>query len=77
MGAIALYALYRMTVRPSVPVDETLPVAPMAMIASPVAGTAAQEAVIERAEAEEEAEAAAEEEAVAAETARAAARAPV
>ena len=53
LGAIALYAVYRMTVRPGVPVDETMPVAPMGMIASPVAGTAAQEAVIEQREAEE------------------------
>ena len=53
MGAIAVYALYRMTVRPSRPVDESLPVAPMGMIASPVAGTAAQEAVLEQAAAEE------------------------
>ena len=52
MGSITLYALYRMTVRPSIPVDETLPVAPMTMYASPVAGTAAQEVDVEQAEAE-------------------------
>jgi len=60
MGAIAVYALYRATVRPSTPVDETLPVAPMGMIGSPVAGTVAQEVVIEQAEAEAEALAAME-----------------
>jgi MFS family permease len=54
LGGIAVYALYRMTVRPSTPVDETMPVAPMGMIASPVAGTAAQEVVISQAEAEAE-----------------------
>ncbi len=68
MGAIALYALYRSTVRAGTPVDETLPVAPIAMVASPVAGGYAQEYVAEQAEAqaqaradEEAAEAAAEE----------------
>jgi MFS family permease len=65
MGAISLYALFRMTVRPATPVDETLPVAPMGMYGSPVAGTAAQEAVIEQVAAEAEAEAEAEAQAAA------------
>lgn len=50
MGVIAAYAIYRMSVRPSTPVEEQLPVAPMGMAASPVAGVAAQDAVIEQAE---------------------------
>ncbi|MEM1344535.1 MAG: MFS transporter [Pseudomonadota bacterium] len=54
MGATTLYALYRMTVRAATPVDEALPIAPMAMTTSPVAGSAAQEAVIEQVVAEEE-----------------------
>jgi len=52
MGLVTLYALYRMRIRPSTPVDETLPVAPMAMISSPVAGTLAQDVVIEQTEAD-------------------------
>lgn len=52
MGLITAYAVWRMTVRPATPVDETLPVAPMSMYASPVAGEVAQEVVVEQAEAE-------------------------
>ncbi|MEM9145576.1 MAG: MFS transporter [Pseudomonadota bacterium] len=52
MGAISVYALYRSTVRPATPVDETLPIAPMSMAASPVAGFAAQDYIVEQAEAE-------------------------
>ena len=52
MALIAVYAVYRSMVRAGTPVDETLPVAPMAMMSSPVAGTYAQEAVIEQAEAD-------------------------
>jgi len=55
LGAISLYAIYRMSVRPATPVEETMPMAPMGMNASPVACAAAQEIVIERAEAEAEA----------------------
>jgi len=51
MGMIAVFALYRMTVRPSTPVDETLPVAPMSMATSSYAGTVAQGVVIDQAEA--------------------------
>lgn len=58
MAAITVYALYRSTVRPATPVDETLPVAPMAMVASPVAGGYAQEYIAEQAEAEAQADAA-------------------
>ncbi|GMG83332.1 MFS transporter [Paralimibaculum aggregatum] len=63
LGGIALYALYRSTVRPSTPVDETVPIAPMAMVSGPVAGSYAQEIVAEQAEAEALARAEEEEEA--------------
>lgn len=52
LGAISAYALYRSFVRPATPVDETLPLAPMSMASSPVAGFAAQDYVVEQAEAE-------------------------
>ncbi|MGF1447162.1 MAG: MFS transporter [Pikeienuella sp.] len=68
LAAIAAYALYRSTVRAGASIDEAMPVAPIAMVASPVAGGYAQEYVAEQAEAdaqaradEEEAEAAAAE----------------
>ncbi len=54
MAAIAVYAVYRSMIRAGTPVDETLPIAPMAMMSSPVAGTYAQELVIEQAEADRE-----------------------
>ncbi len=56
MAAISAYAAYRSTIRAATPVDETLPVAPMAMMSSPVAGTYAQEFIIEQAEADRESE---------------------
>jgi len=56
LGAVSLYALYRNTVRPSTPVDETLPVAPMGMGTTAVIGAAAQGVVIgQAAEAAEDA----------------------
>jgi len=55
---IAGYALWRMTQRPSVPVDETGPIVPMTPMSSPVSADAAWEAAIQ--EAIEEDEAAAE-----------------
>ncbi len=57
MGAITVYAVYRSTVRAATPWDETVPVAPIGMVASPVAGGYAQEYVAEQAEADAQARA--------------------
>lgn len=54
--AMAAYALYRMTQRASVPVDETGTMSPMYPTASPVAMEVAQEVAIEAAQDEEEAQ---------------------
>ncbi len=58
MAMISAYAVFRMTVRPATPVDETMPVAQIAMGTGPVATTALQEAVYDQYEADQEAEAA-------------------
>lgn len=52
-GAVASYALYRMTKRASTPVEETLPSAPIGMITTSVAVEYAQEAAIEQAAADD------------------------
>ncbi|MEM9781985.1 MAG: MFS transporter [Pseudomonadota bacterium] len=52
-SGITLYALYRMTVRPATPVDETLPHTALAPTLSPVTVTAVQEVYAEAAEAAE------------------------
>lgn len=55
MAALAAYALYRMTQRPAVPVEDTVSYAPVSATATPVAVEAAQELFIEAAiEAENE-----------------------
>ncbi|EEX10472.1 major facilitator superfamily protein [Ruegeria lacuscaerulensis ITI-1157] len=54
--AMAAYALYRMTQRAHVPVDETAALAPLYPTASPVALEVAQEIAIEAAQDDEEAE---------------------
>lgn len=54
--AMAAYALYRMTQRAYVPVDETAALAPLYPTASPVALEVAQEIAIEAAQDDEEAE---------------------
>ncbi|MFZ7089619.1 MFS transporter [Primorskyibacter sp. 2E233] len=53
MSALALYALYRMTQRPSIPVEDTGSYAPINPGATPVAMEVAQEYAIEVAEGEE------------------------
>ncbi|TYO85025.1 MFS transporter [Oceanicella actignis] len=60
MGAITLYALYRMTQRPSVPVDETIAYAPVAPTASAVVVELAQEYAVEQSEAHDAEQAEAE-----------------
>jgi MFS family permease len=50
MAAVTAYALYRMTVRPSTPVDETLPYTPVTPAASAVTVEAAQSYYAEQAE---------------------------
>ena len=50
MLVLAVYALYRTTQRPAVPVDETGPMSPVYPTASPVALEVAQEVVIEAAQ---------------------------
>ena len=52
----AIYALYRTTQRPTVPVDETGTMSPLYPTASPVAFEVAQEVAIEAAEAEQDAQ---------------------
>ncbi len=53
---MAGYAMYRMTQRPAIPVDETGTMSPLYPSASPVALEVAQEIAIEAAEAEEDAQ---------------------
>ncbi|MBO9435382.1 MFS transporter [Ruegeria sp. R13_0] len=53
---MAGYAMYRMTQRPAIPVDETGTMSPLYPSASPVALEVAQEVAIEAAEAEEDAQ---------------------
>ena len=50
MGGVAAYALWRMTRRAAVPVDETTSYVAVMPSASPVVGEIAQEVAIERAE---------------------------
>ncbi|AJE46327.1 MFS transporter [Celeribacter indicus] len=50
MGAVALYALWRMTRRAAVPVEDTSSYVPIMPSASPVAAEVAQEVAIERAD---------------------------
>jgi MFS family permease len=54
--AMAGYAMYRMTQRAAIPVDETGTMSPLYPSASPVALEVAQEVAIEAAEAEEDAQ---------------------
>ncbi len=56
MFAMAIYALYRMTQRAYVPVDETGSIAPIMPTSSPVALEVAQEVVIEAAQDEQDAQ---------------------
>ncbi len=44
-GAIGLFALYRMTMRPAVPLDDQAPLVPMTSTASPVAATVTAQAL--------------------------------
>ncbi len=61
MGMTSLYALYRMTQRPSVAVSDTASYAPVSLEASPVVMEVAQEVAIDRIEAEAEEDAEGEE----------------
>jgi MFS family permease len=56
MFAMAVYALYRMTQRAYVPVDETGAIAPIYPTSSPIAMEVAQEVVIEAAQEEQDAQ---------------------
>jgi len=54
MAAISLYAIYRMTVRPALAVEETSPIAPYSMVSgTQAAAEIAQEIAVEQALGEE------------------------
>ncbi|MBK0399358.1 MFS transporter [Limibaculum sp. M0105] len=51
MSTMTVYALYRMTKRRAKPATETVPISPITLAATPVAGEIAQEAAVEQIEA--------------------------
>ncbi|MEM7237382.1 MAG: MFS transporter [Pseudomonadota bacterium] len=55
MGLVSAYGFYRMTVRASTPVEETLPAMPLSMITTTVAAEVAQEVSVEQATADQDA----------------------